>query len=318
MSASHSPGSKSVGFTADDEGRLATVLVVDDDHDSRAVIVQMLAPLGVNVVEAGDGLAALTTLNSRQVDVVVSDLLMPRMSGLMLLHTMLEQNHPSPFVLVTGYSDKDSAIQALRLGAFDYLEKPIHASDLQPIVQEAIKVSRAHASMTVNERVSVASEDAKNAELMLFRMRALRFPAAQLDLAVSRNNLQSWQGLRNLFAQEAEAQLVFCEGAIQAIQASENLPRDLALILRLVQSVRMAAETIKVMDIADIAWAVETTLATMKSAPEVVTDANIHLLLQTNSVLRTKIAGLIDPQVVALCEQLGALTEAFAIGKKAS
>ena len=97
------------------------VLVVDDDVATRHAIVSMIIPIGINPLEAGSGRQALNVMKKQRVDLVISDLVMPNMSGMMLLHSMLEQGLHVPFIMTTGFGDKDSAIQALRLGAFDFL-----------------------------------------------------------------------------------------------------------------------------------------------------------------------------------------------------
>lgn len=119
------------------EERKTAVLVVDDEPAMRDVIASDLDERGFATVQAASGVEALEKLKSSAFDVVVSDLAMPGLDGLGLLAAMREQDYVQPFIILTGYGDKEASIRALRLGAFDFIEKPVSIARLASIVQEA-------------------------------------------------------------------------------------------------------------------------------------------------------------------------------------
>lgn len=108
------------------------ILLVDDDPDSRSSIAKFLGQLGHEVLEADSAPRALSLLTERSFPLVLSDIRMPGMSGIELLKavTALPSCSETSVVLLTGYGDMDSAIDAFRAGAFDYLLKPIKVKEL--------------------------------------------------------------------------------------------------------------------------------------------------------------------------------------------
>lgn len=300
-----------------------TVLVVDDDADTRNVLARTIAGLGINVLEARDGRQALTILKKQRIEVVISDLVMPRMSGIMMLHSMLEQGHHMPFILVTGYSDKDSAIQALRLGAFDYLEKPVHESDLISVTQEALKVSKEQVRLVEAVRADdsplKSGKVDRHAELAIMKMRTFRYKGENFDYAISKGNAESWHDLKELFTEEAGQQLTFNEGALSdLIKFPELSAKELAFILRVVQSVRIASEAVRLTDIAEMAWSLESAIAAFKHQPTELTPAHVDLLIKANTVLREKVKALSDGVATDVQKSLDHLTEALRKKEKES
>ena len=112
-------------------GEPVQVLVVDDNAFVRRVIVDRLRRAGCEVREATDGEQALAVSQGEPVQVVITDLNMPRLNGLALLAALREREAPPEVILLTGShaSDAAAAIQALRLGAHDYIAKDAMASE---------------------------------------------------------------------------------------------------------------------------------------------------------------------------------------------
>ena len=114
------------------------VLIVDDSKAMRAVIKKTLKAAGFALeecYEAGDGLEALKVLDQNQVDVVLSDLHMPNMSGLELLERLRQENRvPRCFILVTTEGRKERLREALGLGARGYVSKPFQPEGLRKIL----------------------------------------------------------------------------------------------------------------------------------------------------------------------------------------
>lgn len=116
-----------------------TILVVDDDRDMLDVIVTTLQPVVSKILTASNGLEALAILDHESVDAVVSDISMPSMDGLTLLVRLRERGLDLPIVFFSGFFDRGYVLSALRLGAFDFIEKPIDYEQLSKVVDQAVR-----------------------------------------------------------------------------------------------------------------------------------------------------------------------------------
>ncbi len=105
------------------------VLIVDDDNDIRRLVSAYLRRDGMDVIEAGDGEAALMHEASQQPDVVVLDLMLPGIGGLDVLRTIRERS-VRPVVLLTARDEVTDRVLGLELGADDYVTKPFHPREL--------------------------------------------------------------------------------------------------------------------------------------------------------------------------------------------
>ncbi|ACV61012.1 two component, sigma54 specific, transcriptional regulator, Fis family [Desulfofarcimen acetoxidans DSM 771] len=113
------------------------ILLVEDDLDSRLYLGQFLRKLGHRIVESEDGEDALSKFPTGQFNLVISDIRMPKISGLELLQTIvhLPAGRDTDIILFTGHVDVSLAIEALRAGAYDYLLKPINVNELTAVIQ---------------------------------------------------------------------------------------------------------------------------------------------------------------------------------------
>jgi nitrogen regulation protein NR(I) len=117
------------------------VLIVDDELNIRRVLAAMLAREGYEVTAAADGEQALAVLQKTPVHVVVTDLIMPRLGGLELLGRVAAEFPDVPVIVITAHGTVDSAVQALKAGAFDYITKPFEQEELKKVIAKA---TRAH------------------------------------------------------------------------------------------------------------------------------------------------------------------------------
>jgi DNA-binding NtrC family response regulator len=115
-------------------------LVVDDDEAVREVISSYFTKLGMTVTGATDGRSAISALerSNGRFKVVVTDLSLPGADGLAVLKAARQANASSYVVIVTGYASLDSAISAVRLGAYDYLTKPFSLGQLDVILRRIL------------------------------------------------------------------------------------------------------------------------------------------------------------------------------------
>lgn len=118
------------------------ILVVEDDDSHRGMLRTMLKSWGFTVDEAEDGDEAVPMVQKQYYDVVLTDVRMARMDGIHALKEMLAYNPALPIVLMTAYSSVETAVDALRLGAYDYLVKPLDFDLLKDTLQQAIERSR--------------------------------------------------------------------------------------------------------------------------------------------------------------------------------
>jgi CheY-like chemotaxis protein len=118
---------------------MARMLLVDDEPAVRWVLADLLQRNGHECIEAGDGVEALTRLRDLDVDLILSDVVMPRMDGFLLLRELLPRIHDRvPFVFLTSLDDVSAVEAAVHAGAFDYVVKPCMEQDLVSTIRRAL------------------------------------------------------------------------------------------------------------------------------------------------------------------------------------
>lgn len=118
------------------------VLVVEDDDAHRGMLRTMLRSWGFAVTEASDGEDAVSLVHEHCFDLVLTDVRMAKLDGINTLKSILEYNPAMPVILMTAYSSVATAVDALRIGAYDYLVKPLDFDLLKRTLIEAINKSR--------------------------------------------------------------------------------------------------------------------------------------------------------------------------------
>lgn len=119
--------------------RTSKVLVVDDDPEVLDLMAEFLRGLGIEVRMARDGGEALQVFGAEPLPLVITDLKMPGMDGLELMKAIKEASPQTEILIITAHGDLDSAIQAVRHGAFDYLPKPFHLETVGRRVTQALE-----------------------------------------------------------------------------------------------------------------------------------------------------------------------------------
>ncbi len=115
------------------------VLIVDDEPNLRKILAAQLSRDGYDVLLAEDGEQGLSLLREHHIDLVVTDLKMPKVDGMTLLREALAEQPELPIVMITAHGTVDTAVEALKLGAFDYLTKPFDKDEVRQIVGKALK-----------------------------------------------------------------------------------------------------------------------------------------------------------------------------------
>lgn len=144
-------------------------MVVDDEQNIRDIISEFLQEMGHKVTVAVDGLDALDKVAYEQFDLYIIDVYMPRMGGLELIAKLKELQPLAVIIVTTGYSSIDTAIKAIRTGAYHYLTKPIQAEELLKVVESGLKHSLELTEGSAATADISQSVSGKQSELLLLR-----------------------------------------------------------------------------------------------------------------------------------------------------
>jgi DNA-binding NtrC family response regulator len=111
------------------------ILVVDDNRELREILEEYLRGEGDYVEGANNGKEALERYRDNYYDLIITDLNMPELAGMELIKTVQQENEITEFVIITGYASMDSAVEAIKIGAFDYIVKPFRMEELKVVVK---------------------------------------------------------------------------------------------------------------------------------------------------------------------------------------
>lgn len=114
--------------------QLKKILVVDDEENTRMALTRLLNHEGYEVKTAANGLEALNSLRTSPVELIITDLNMPEMNGLEFLRELNREYPASNVIMITAYGEVESYLEALNLGAFEYLNKPLRLEDLRKVM----------------------------------------------------------------------------------------------------------------------------------------------------------------------------------------
>jgi DNA-binding NtrC family response regulator len=147
--------------TGGELGARPVILVVEDDEPMRNLMAEVLEPLDANVLLSKNARHAMDILGSEEVGVVLTDLRMPHADGIEILNFAKQCNLMTQVVLITGHATIDTAIDALKGDAFDYLRKPFEPADLRREIEKALQfflLNRENLQLRESSRVSSADD----------------------------------------------------------------------------------------------------------------------------------------------------------------
>jgi len=121
--------------------KMTTVLIADDEPNIRRVFEGMLSRDGYTVLVAENGKKAIDLASTNKIDVLVSDLIMPDMTGVEVLQKVKQLHPQCAAIIVTAYGTIKSAVEAMRLGAFNYLQKPFDIDEVRLVIKKALEHS---------------------------------------------------------------------------------------------------------------------------------------------------------------------------------
>ena len=117
------------------------ILIAEDDEIVRDVMVRFLEDEGYAIIAAHDGVSAINLLRVEDIRLVLTDLRMPGADGMEVLRTAIQINPKAPVVILTAYGTLDTALEAMKEGAYDYVVKPFVMQQLLLVVRNAYKMS---------------------------------------------------------------------------------------------------------------------------------------------------------------------------------
>src|SRR6202453_4868089 len=120
----------------------ARILVVDDEESIREFLDIMLKKEGYDVTLAEDGKRAQEFLKKKTFDMVISDLQMPNVTGIELLKFVKDMNPDLVFMIITAFGTTETAVEAMKLGAYDYITKPFKIDEVRILINNALKNKR--------------------------------------------------------------------------------------------------------------------------------------------------------------------------------
>ena len=163
---------------------MAHILVVDDEERMRHLLSMMLSRKGHRVDQAGDGLEALEMVQSTPFDMIITDIKMPRMNGTELLEKIMKMDLPCPVVFITAFATVESAVEAMRKGAADYITKPFDEDRILLTVERTFNISRI---MAENKDLRQELQRAAGSEEIVYTSTSMTH-VMELALKVSRSD----------------------------------------------------------------------------------------------------------------------------------
>jgi DNA-binding response OmpR family regulator len=210
------------------------ILVVEDEGDMRDGLQRMLSRKGYSVDTAEGGLVAVEKMRQSPFQVVIADLKMPDMSGIEVLQIAKDINRSAKVIIITGYATVASAVESMRLGAFDYITKPFKPDAITLTVERALKRER----LPLQEVTSRASDEGASAAWIPKQVKERRILLERCDGTTTRTaeervvtpeniahfaemypgqRLHPWQGLPP-GASNADLKIYMSRGGYQALE----------------------------------------------------------------------------------------------------
>ncbi len=115
------------------------ILIVEDDQNLLSTLKELFNREGFTVFSASNGIEALNIIKNNKIDIIVSDLMIPQLSGMDLLQSISEMNYQCQFIMITAYGTIETAIEAMKKGAYDFITKPVNRNQLLKTVRLALE-----------------------------------------------------------------------------------------------------------------------------------------------------------------------------------
>jgi two-component system response regulator (stage 0 sporulation protein F) len=124
----------------------ATILVVDDEENAREGLSKILSKEGYVVETAANGKEAIDTIKRHNFDLVITDMRMPLMDGFEVLREIKKMDEGIGVIMITAYGEVESYLEAMNMGAFEYINKPVRVNELKRVITKVLEGRRSKAS----------------------------------------------------------------------------------------------------------------------------------------------------------------------------
>ena len=162
---------------------MANILIVDDKEMMRDSLQATLSRAEHEVVVCDNAIKALEQVKKFPFDVIISDLKMPQMDGLGFLDELKKNNNEVPVIMMTAFASISTAVEAMRKGAFDYIQKPFEADAVVAMIERALEHARLRQE---NEALRVSVEDLTSRRRMTGSSAAMTTLRSSLDRVLRR------------------------------------------------------------------------------------------------------------------------------------
>jgi two-component system, NtrC family, nitrogen regulation response regulator NtrX len=144
------------------------ILVIDDERSIRNTLKEILEYEKFDIELAEDGIKGLEIVNSMKIDAILCDIKMPKMDGIEVLNHIIQDHTDVPVVMISGHGDIDTAVEAIKKGAFDFIQKPLDLNRLMVTLRNALDRSKlVTETKTLRKKISKAYEMVGESEAMM-------------------------------------------------------------------------------------------------------------------------------------------------------
>lgn len=124
----------------------ASILVVDDEENAREGLSKILSKEGYKVETAANGKEAIDNLKRQRYDLVITDMRMPLMDGFEVLREIKKMDENIGVIMITAYGEVESYLEAMNMGAFEYINKPVRVNELKRVITKVLEARQKKAS----------------------------------------------------------------------------------------------------------------------------------------------------------------------------
>lgn len=163
---------------------LYTILVADDEPNVRSLLCNILRKEGYRVVTAENGQDALNIFRKESPDLTLLDIRMPIMDGIESFKAIREENEEAMVILITAYGTIETAVQAMKMGAFDYLVKPFNLEEIRVIIRKSLEMNKINAELNALRQEYIGKQHLDN---IVYKSKAMK-EVLRLANLVSKND----------------------------------------------------------------------------------------------------------------------------------
>lgn len=278
-----------------------TVLIIEDEIDLQQIISIYINKMGFKPICVNNGEEALKVLEKEYIDVILSDMIMPELTGAELLLILKRSHCQIPFVVLSACSDHELVVECMRLGAFDFVDKPFEADIFKKVIREAMRVKGeidlllGGKQLLKKKQPSPQKDEHTHRDVHLVkRMKFLskgKKPVAsqQQEIIGSKKQQKHQDKLSHIFVQEALNQLYLTEKAIRTLNVDEKTNWELGYINRVMNSIYVAAQVIQDKEIKTISKKLNDCFTMYRIRKSKLTDQELYVIKRAHKMLISKI-----------------------------